>query len=185
MSMTLLPPKEGTCAACAVEHRDDQPHNQQSLYYQYRFYGLRGRWPTWADAIAHCDRETQSMWRRALVAKGAWSEPEGEPIADPPAELIRQTTPIGGPPQVVEVDQAQLLANHLSNSPAIDVELCPGSAAALIATIKLALRHPEFTGPTADLMRSLKDDLIERLARGDVAVEQLLRYEEETPSDEC
>jgi hypothetical protein len=92
--MQLLPPPEGTCPVCAVAHEPELPHNQQSLYYQYRFYGVRGRWPTWADALAHCSPAMREHWERELRAKGAWSEPEaGEPIADPPAESINQ--PIG------------------------------------------------------------------------------------------
>lgn len=91
--MMLLPPAPGTCPACAVKHREDEPHNCQSLYYQYRFYGLRGRWPTWADAIAHCDQDMKAYWREALTQQNAWTEPEGEPIADPPGESFAQ--PIG------------------------------------------------------------------------------------------
>ena len=92
--MLLLPPKKGTCPICAVRHEPEMPHNQQSMYYQYRFYGVRGRWPTWADAIAHCSEEMQDEWRARLQETGYWSEPEsGEPIADPPAESFHQ--PIG------------------------------------------------------------------------------------------
>ena len=89
--MLLLPPKPGTCPICATAHEPGMPHNAQSLYYQYRFYGVRGRWPTWADALAHCAPKMREHWERELRARGAWSEPEdGEPIADPPAESLRQ-----------------------------------------------------------------------------------------------
>ena len=89
--MMLLPPAEGTCPICAVEHNAELPHNAQSLYYQYRFYGIRGRWPTWADAIAHCSAETRQLWEQELRRLNAWSQPEdGEPIADPPDESINQ-----------------------------------------------------------------------------------------------
>jgi hypothetical protein len=92
--MLLLPPKEGTCPICAVAHAPELPHNAQSLYYQYRFYGVRGRWPTWADACAHCTPEMRASWRARLEEMGRWTEPEeGEPIADPPGESFRQ--PIG------------------------------------------------------------------------------------------
>ena len=93
--MLLLPPKPGTCPICATKHEAHLPHNAQSLYYQYRFYGVRGRWPTWADALAHCTSEMQAYWREAL--RENWTEPpEGvDPIADPPAESINQ--PIGDP----------------------------------------------------------------------------------------
>lgn len=94
--MMLLPPREGTCPICAIAHEPEQPHNCQSLYYQYRFFGVRGRWPTWADAVAHCEPATREIWERELRSRNAWSEPEdGEPIADPPAESFRQ--PIGDP----------------------------------------------------------------------------------------
>ena len=89
--MLLLPPKPGTCPICATEHEPELPHNQQSLYYQYRFYGIRGRWPTWADALAHCSVEMKEHWESELRDRGAWNEPdEGEPIADPPAESVHQ-----------------------------------------------------------------------------------------------
>lgn len=89
--MMLLPPPPGTCPICAVAHDPLTAHNAQSLYYQYRFYGIRGRWPTWADAVAHCAPELRDAWRAKLEEWGVWSEPtEGEPIADPPDESIRQ-----------------------------------------------------------------------------------------------
>lgn len=92
--MLLLPPHKDCCPVCAVKHDPALPHNAQSIYYQYRFYGIRGRWPTWADALAHCDERTRRDWEIVLRDRGAWSEPDdGEPIADPPAESINQ--PIG------------------------------------------------------------------------------------------
>ena len=92
--MMLLPPGKEVCPICAQKHEPDQPHNAQSLYYQYRFYGIRGRWPTWADAIAHCRPDVQLAWREELTKDGHWTEPaDGEPIADPPEESVNQ--PIG------------------------------------------------------------------------------------------
>jgi hypothetical protein len=92
--MMLLPPRPGTCPVCAVTHAPEAPHDCQSLYYQYRFYGLRGRWPTWADAVAHCDPLVRRRWQQELRKLNRWTEPEdGEPIADPLAESIAQ--PIG------------------------------------------------------------------------------------------
>lgn len=88
--MMLLPPKVGTCPICATNHEPEMPHNAQSIYYQYRFYGIRGRWPTWADAIAHCAGPMKEHWRRELKKLKKWTEPEGDPIADPPAESICQ-----------------------------------------------------------------------------------------------
>lgn len=92
--MMLLPPPKGTCPICAVKHAPELPHNGESIYYACRFYGIRGRWPTWADAVAHCTPEMRSHWETELRRIGEWSEPtNGEPIADPPQESVRQ--PIG------------------------------------------------------------------------------------------
>lgn len=69
--MTLLgqtPP--GTCQICATKHEPEQPHNQQSLAYQYKFYDENGRWPTWADAMAHCSDEIRDYWTRELEKRG-------------------------------------------------------------------------------------------------------------------
>lgn len=66
-AMTLLPCPPGVCQECAVDHPHDQPHNQQSLHYQYRFYSEHGRWPTWTDAMAHCTPEVQALTRQALL----------------------------------------------------------------------------------------------------------------------
>jgi len=66
----LMPPKPGVCQICATKHEPSEPHNQQSLYYQYRFYAEHGRWPTWEDAMAHCDEETKVAWKEALREHG-------------------------------------------------------------------------------------------------------------------
>lgn len=94
--MLLLPPNADVCPVCAVDHPDDQPHNAQSLYYQYRFFATHGRWPTWADAVAHCTPELREAWETELRRRNAWTEPDDDlPIADPPAESFHQ--PIGDP----------------------------------------------------------------------------------------
>lgn len=69
--VTLLgqtPP--GTCPICATKHEPEQPHNQQSLAYQYKFYDEHGRWPTWADAMAHCSDMIRDYWTRELEKRG-------------------------------------------------------------------------------------------------------------------
>lgn len=66
----LLPPPEGTCQQCAATHRPDEPHDAASLHYQYWFLRQRGRWPNWADAMAHCSPEVQEAWRRNLWLLG-------------------------------------------------------------------------------------------------------------------
>ena len=60
----------GTCPECAVNHPPEQPHNQQSLAYQYKFYEQQGRWPTWTDALAHCGLEVQEHWKTELRKHG-------------------------------------------------------------------------------------------------------------------
>jgi hypothetical protein len=66
-AMTLLGPRPDVCQECAVDHAHDQPHNQQSLYYQMAFHATHGRFPTWTDAMAHCTPEVQAQWRPLLV----------------------------------------------------------------------------------------------------------------------
>jgi hypothetical protein len=77
MQFHMIPPDTsgGQCAECAVVHDPDEPHNKDSLAYQYAFYAKRARWPTWKDALAHCSPEMQAAWKAELVAAGAWSEP--------------------------------------------------------------------------------------------------------------
>jgi hypothetical protein len=67
---SLMKTKPGVCLECAVDHSPESPHNQQSLAYQYDFYGKHGRWPTWKDAMAHCSDEMKELWIKALVEKG-------------------------------------------------------------------------------------------------------------------
>jgi hypothetical protein len=57
----MLPTKPGVCPECAMAHETTQPHNAESMTYQYSFYDKHGRWPTWADALAHCSPEVQAF----------------------------------------------------------------------------------------------------------------------------
>ena len=66
----MLPPAKDVCQECAVKHDPEQPHNQQSLFYQYSFFADNNRWPTWKDAISHCTPEVQEKWITALKSKG-------------------------------------------------------------------------------------------------------------------
>lgn len=66
----LLPAAEGTCEWCAVRHFPSQPHNAQSMFYQYRFYNEHGRWPNWLDAMAHCSDELKTAWKSHLKKLG-------------------------------------------------------------------------------------------------------------------
>ena len=69
-SVVILPPKPGVCPICAVDHEPDQPHNHDSLYYQMKFRQQHGRFPTWADAMAHCDEHVKQLWIAALAERG-------------------------------------------------------------------------------------------------------------------
>jgi hypothetical protein len=68
--LKMLPAKEGTCGECATEHLEHEPHNQQSMFYQYHFYNNHGRWPTWADAMEHCERGIKDHWIKELKKHG-------------------------------------------------------------------------------------------------------------------
>jgi len=79
--MILLPAGKGLCPVCATKHVPIHAHNQQSLHYQYWFLGKVGRWPTWADAVAHCPENVRAFWADELKKRNAWSEPtEGGPV---------------------------------------------------------------------------------------------------------
>jgi len=66
----LMPAKNGTCHECATAHAPEQPHNQQSLFYQYKFYADNGRWPTWKDAMEHCSQDIKKFWTKELSQRG-------------------------------------------------------------------------------------------------------------------
>lgn len=73
------------CQVCGIEHDEKMPHILASLYYQYAFMAHQGRYPTWADACAHCDPKVRAGYRAALAGSGTlWTEPpEGiRPVAD-------------------------------------------------------------------------------------------------------
>ena len=64
--MFLLPPRPDVCQECAVNHKPDEPHNRDSLYYQMQFQIKHGRGATWDDAIAHCTPEVKAEWILAV-----------------------------------------------------------------------------------------------------------------------
>lgn len=70
MKFQIMPPKPGTCPECAVKHPPEYPHDAHSLFYQYKFYGEHGRWPTWVDAMAHCSDEIKDATMDVLKKKG-------------------------------------------------------------------------------------------------------------------
>lgn len=67
MGLVLLTAAKGTCPECGVLHLDVEPHDQQSMHYQIDFFSKHGRWPTWNDALAHCDEETKRAWSIELA----------------------------------------------------------------------------------------------------------------------
>lgn len=68
---TLMPCRPGVCQECAVDHPPEYPHDQRSMYWQYRFYQKSGgTWPTWKDAMAHCPEPIQIHWRYELGKRG-------------------------------------------------------------------------------------------------------------------
>lgn len=74
----LMKCKPGVCQECARDHPPELPHDQPSLYYQYRFYAREGRWPTWDDAAAHCTPEVRELWMKALAIETARREGDEE-----------------------------------------------------------------------------------------------------------
>lgn len=60
---------EGKCPVCGTAHREESPHNRDSLIYQYKFYDEHGRWPTWKDAMEHCPEEIKEAWIEALTER--------------------------------------------------------------------------------------------------------------------
>lgn len=68
------PPKPGACPICATVHDPAMPHNRNSLYYQMQFRRKYGRYPTWEDAMWHCDEQTKRIWRAKLSMRGVMPE---------------------------------------------------------------------------------------------------------------
>lgn len=66
---------EGSCKECAIEHDPEQPHNAQSLFYQYQFMEKHGRWPTWKDALEHCPADVTKVWKDELEKRGVTIDP--------------------------------------------------------------------------------------------------------------
>ena len=52
--------------------------------YQMAFHGQPGRWPTWDDALAHCDGETHAAWAAGLREHGIEIAPRERPTDDEP-----------------------------------------------------------------------------------------------------
>lgn len=72
----ITAPTPGTCLVCATKHDPRDPHDRDSLYYQNRFYKRHKRFPTWEDAMSHCDAATQAAFREKLKKRGIITETE-------------------------------------------------------------------------------------------------------------
>ena len=73
----VVPPSPGSCPICATKHDPREPHDRDSLYYQNRFRRQHKRFPTWADAMAHCSDVTKAAWKDKLLKAGVSPEELG------------------------------------------------------------------------------------------------------------
>ena len=73
-NVMILPPKHGVCQIYAADHKPEQPHNRNSLYYQMKFHQRHRRFPTWADAMAHCEEHVKKIWTDSLAEHGVLVE---------------------------------------------------------------------------------------------------------------
>lgn len=73
---TLGKPRTGACPECGKfpAHPPEAPHDTQQMYYKYAFYADHQRWPTWKDAMAHCDEATKVAWEAELRKVGVWKD---------------------------------------------------------------------------------------------------------------
>lgn len=70
IKMTFMPPRGNVCQDCATDHPPGFPHNNQSFYYQMKFLNKHGRFPTWEDAMAHCESQVKAIWIEELKKLG-------------------------------------------------------------------------------------------------------------------
>ena len=66
----IVPPLPGSCRICAVKHDPKKPHDRNSLYYQNWFFKKNKRFPTWEDAMSHCDDKTKADFKMILARRG-------------------------------------------------------------------------------------------------------------------
>lgn len=55
------------CPECGCVHHPNDAHSRYSDVYQLNFLVTHGRFPRWADAIAHCPPEIKAWWERELL----------------------------------------------------------------------------------------------------------------------
>jgi hypothetical protein len=81
--LSLLPPAPGSCEVCAGDHAAEEPHDADSLYWAFKAQAEGLPSPTWSDAIAHCDEDTQACWVGGLwelVKAGQVTEKKAGPL---------------------------------------------------------------------------------------------------------
>ena len=66
----IVPPLPGSCRICAARHDPEKPHDKDSLYYQNWFFRRYKRFPTWEDAMSHCDDRTKADFKAMLTRHG-------------------------------------------------------------------------------------------------------------------
>ena len=66
----VVPPSPGTCPICATNHDPGEPHDRDSLYYQNWFRKKYRRFPTWEDAMSHCEENTRARFIKRLERRG-------------------------------------------------------------------------------------------------------------------
>lgn len=76
----VVPPSPGSCPICATKHDPKEPHDRDSLYYKNWFRKRYKRFPTWADAMAHCSERTKKEWKKRLARRGIIVEEEMEGV---------------------------------------------------------------------------------------------------------
>lgn len=75
---TVLPPAEGLCPTCAVDHEPGEPHNPDSLFWQTARLVAGEPAPTWTDALQHVtDPVRRALWIAALAKHGITIDEEG------------------------------------------------------------------------------------------------------------
>ena len=75
--ITVSAPGPGTCPVCATKHDPSDPHDIRSVYYATQFHRKNKRFPTWADAMAHCSELTKAVWMQKLTDQGVSPEELG------------------------------------------------------------------------------------------------------------
>ncbi len=66
----MLGARPDHCPECNIKHDATEPHDATTLFYQVKFQREHDRWPTWADAMAHCSMETKRFWIKELAKHG-------------------------------------------------------------------------------------------------------------------